>query len=88
MINRIKSLVEKGNKAMFSLLKQDRNLDLPLDCLLSAFDKMIVPILTYGCEVWGYEQLEIIEKLHLKFLTLSVGLRKSTPIIYGLWGIG
>jgi hypothetical protein len=62
IINGITSLVEKGNKAMFSLLKRARNLNLPIDCLLSAFDKMILPILSYGSKVWGYEDLEIIEK--------------------------
>ena len=34
---------------------------------LSLFDKMIVPILLYGSEVWGIYGYKEIEKLHLKF---------------------
>lgn len=31
------------------------------------FDKMIVLILLYGFELWGFENLCIIEKLYFKF---------------------
>jgi hypothetical protein len=49
---------------------------------------MIAPIILYGCEIWGYENLEIIERLHLKFLKFASGLRKSTPnfMVYGELG--
>ncbi len=87
-IQAVKSLTESATKAMFSLLKKARNVNLPLDCLLSAFDTMIAPILLYGVEVWGYENLDIIEKVHTKFLKLSTGLRQSTPnfMLYGELG--
>ncbi len=62
----MKNLVNKTTKAMFCLLKKTRNLSLPLDCTLNAFDVMVVPILLYGCEIWGYENVIIIEKVHLK----------------------
>ena len=25
------------------------------------FDRMVVPILLYGAELWGYEQIDLIE---------------------------
>jgi hypothetical protein len=31
------------------------------------FDSMIEPILLYGSEVWGYENLKFIEQIQLKF---------------------
>ena len=49
-------------------LRRSRQLDLPLDIQLELFETLIMPILTYGCEVWGFENLNIIEKLHLKYL--------------------
>lgn len=49
------------------------------------FDKMIDPISLYGSELWGFENLCIIEKLHLKFCKLVLSLKTSTPnfMIYG-----
>ena len=38
-----------------------------------------MPILTYGCEVWGFDNLNIIEKLHLKYLKYILGVKMSTP---------
>ena len=49
---------------------------------------MITPILTYGCEVWGYEDCKILEGLHLKYCKYILGLKKTTPnvMIYGELG--
>ena len=46
---------------------------------------MIVPIMIYGSEIWGFENMKIIERLHLKFLKLICPLRNSTPN-YNLYG--
>ena len=35
-------------------------LDLPLECQLDLFDKVVVPVLLYGSEVWGFEKLDLI----------------------------
>jgi hypothetical protein len=84
----IKDMVTTASKAMFCLLKRARNINLPLDIIIKSFDVMVQPILIYGCEVWGYENLPIIEKLHLKFLKLAAGLKSSTPtyMVYGELG--
>ena len=63
----------------YSLLRRSRQLDLPLDIQLELFDTLIMPILTYGCEVGGFENLNIIEKLHLKYLKYILGVQMSTP---------
>ena len=60
-------LSEQATKAMFSLLKKWRQFDIPVDLMLELFDKSVVPILLYGCEVWGFENIDIIERIHLKF---------------------
>ena len=31
------------------------------------FDKLIHPILSYGCAVWGFIQGILVERMHLKF---------------------
>ena len=65
---------------MHLLLKKIRSLNVPLDLQLKLFDHTIVPILLYGAEIWGFENTEIIEKLHNEFLRRITGLRKSTSI--------
>ena len=53
---------EKGNRAMFSLLRKRRQLQLPIDIQLQLFDVLVMPVLLYGCEVWAHEGTDIIEK--------------------------
>ena len=33
----------------------------------------------FGSEVWGFENLDLIERLHLKFLKYVLNLKSSTP---------
>lgn len=84
-----KHIAEQANKALFSLLRKIRNLSLPYDVQIDLFDKTIKPVLLYGCEVWGYGNCDIIERVHLKFLKIIFNLKKSTPsfMIYGELGI-
>ncbi|XP_071123898.1 uncharacterized protein [Mytilus edulis] len=48
-------LVQQARKAMFIVLRKARKLNLPIDMQLELFDTMVVPILLYGAEVWGFE---------------------------------
>ena len=72
--------VEQARKAMHVLFKRIRNLDIPIDLQLYLFDHVILPIALYGCEIWGFENSQIIENLHNDFLRQIINLRKSTPI--------
>ena len=63
-----KHLFDQANKAMFALLRRNGQLNLLLDIQLELFDSLVLLILTYGCEVWGFENINLIEKLHLKYL--------------------
>ena len=70
------------------LFKRIRNFDIPIDLQLYLFDHVILPIALYGCEIWGFENSQIIENLHNAFLRQIINLRKSTPIIYVVCRIG
>ena len=74
-----KHIVEQANKAMYLLFRRINNLNLPVDLQLKLFDHTILPILTYSCEVWGYENLDCIENIHCDFLRKITKSRKSTP---------
>ena len=49
---------------------------------------MVKPILLYGCEIWGFGNNDVLEKVHLKFCKMILNLKTSTPnyMIYGELG--
>ena len=51
-----------------------------LICSCIYFYHVILPIALYGCEIWGFENSQIVENLHNDFLRQITNLRKSTPI--------
>ena len=59
--------------------------DPDVNMLLNLFDKMVTPVLSYGCEVWGFHTSSAIERVHLKFCKLVLKVSKSTcnEMIYG-----
>ena len=71
---------DQGRKAMFLLLSKGRQLQLSLGTYLQLFEKMVLPVLTYGCEVWGFEKLDVLDKLQLEFIRYVLKLNKCTPI--------
>ena len=52
---------------------------------LDLFDKLVTPILNYGCEVWGVFQANSIERVHLQFCKRLLGVKKTTQndFVYG-----
>ena len=74
-----KHVVNQARKAFF------RNLDLSIACQLKLFDNLVVPILTYGCEIWGVGDLSGIEKVQTDFFKRILKVKQSTPsvMLYG-----
>ena len=82
------NLAEKASKAMYDILNKGRVHNLSVSCQLDLFDKIIIPMLTYGSEIWGYENIDILEKVHIKLCKLLLNLKTSTPnfMLYGELG--
>ena len=70
----------KLRKLIFAVYCRTNNLNLPIDLQLKLFDHTVLPILTYACDVWVYENLDIIGRVHTEFLRKITKCRKSTPI--------
>ena len=51
---------------MFSVLQSARNQNLPVHIILELYQTTILPI--YGCEIWGYEKLTILESCNMNVL--------------------
>ena len=83
-----KALATQANKALFSLNSLFEKVSLNVTEKLKLFDTMILPVLTYGSEVWGFHAAPDIERVHLKFMKRILGVRPQTTnvAIYGELG--
>lgn len=54
-----KHLCEQAHKAMYRVIRKIRQFNLPVDCQFDLFDNIVVPVLLYGCEILGYENIEV-----------------------------
>ena len=84
----IKHNIDKARRAMFSLLTKAGRLLLTIDIILELFDKTVLPVLLYGCEVWGHKNIQAIEIFYRKFLKMILKLNTSTSStkVYGEMG--
>ena len=58
-------LTQQGCKAMFSLRsKLKRFVDINSVVYCDLFNKMVMPVLLYGCEIWGFYPAKAIEQVH------------------------
>ena len=80
--------VNQARRALYCLISKARKLCLPLDIQCELFDQLVVPILLYGCEVWGFQKLDCIEMFHKKFLKSLLRVNRGTAncMVYGELG--
>jgi sialic acid synthase SpsE len=86
--NALEALRNQADRAMFALIGKCKKLCLPVDIQLQLFDALVKPILLYGSEVWGYENIILLERLQLKFLKILLNVNRSTTnnMVYGELG--
>ena len=65
--NMIAKQITQATKALYCMLTKARQLQLPIDVQCQLFDHLVLSILLYGSEVWGYEDLLQIDVFHRKF---------------------
>ena len=73
---------------MFSLISKSRRLSLPIDIQLQLFDSTVLPIMLYGCEIWGNGNIDVLDKLYLKYLKMVLWVHGKTcnNMVYGELG--
>ena len=71
---------------MFLLFSKIRNAHLPIYFSIKLFDQTVLPILTYGTEIFGFENLDtctcMLESVHNDFFRISLNTRKRTSTKY------
>ena len=79
-------LVSKGKKAVVMLNRAfQKYKEMTSNTYFTIFDAKIKSILLYSSEIWGYEKLHSIEKVHLKACKRFMGIPEITPnvMVYG-----
>ena len=79
---------DQAKKAMHLLYKRIRNLNLPIDLQIQLFEHTILPIALYGCEIWAFENTDIIEKLQnvfFRYITNSKKVHSPVYVICRAW---
>ena len=49
---------------------------------LNLFNSLVLPILFYACEVWGFNKAEQLDRMYLGFLKNLLGVRKTVPTAF------
>ena len=83
-----KKQISQANRALFSLRARQAKFKLPMDILFNLFDALVIPILLYGSEIWGYEKLAKVDIFYKRFLknTLRLNQQTSDCMVYGETG--
>ena len=74
----INAISNQAIRAMFGLKKIYKFELMDIASKLQLFDSVIVPILLYGCEIWGFNNISDIEKIQIRFYKNLLGLNKYT----------
>lgn len=77
-----KTLALQAQKGLFLIRKYCYACDgLPVDLQFELFDKMILPVLLYSSEVWGFMVANDIEKIHTRFCRYVLSVPSHKPTI-------
>lgn len=63
-----KHLCEQAQNAMYGVKIKIKCFNFPVNCQFDLFDKVILSLLLFGCEIQGFENLDIIKRVHFNFL--------------------
>ena len=77
--------VIQAKRALASIKSKKEKLQLPFDIYMNLFYVIVLPVLLYGCEIWGYEDCEDVEIFFRYFLknTLKLNRQTPSPMVYG-----
>ena len=80
--------ISQAKSAMFSLIAKAQRLNLPIDIVVELYDQLVLPILLYGSEIWGFSDISAIEVMYRILLRGILKLNRSTAncMVYGELG--
>ena len=87
--NCIKDRKVKAEKSMFGTLVKCKKNELDFELCLEMFNKIVLPCILYGSEIWGFNNIIELERIQLKYIKYLLKIKQSTPsvMIYGETGV-
>ena len=73
----MKQNIDTAKKARSEIENPSSRVDLQMKIRLHFFDSLISPILLYGCELWGYENMKQNEVFYRNFVRRMLKIGKS-----------
>ena len=70
----------QAKKATYSLIRRTRQLNLTFEVSVELFERLIIPILLYGSEIWGYEDPKQLQTTFNNIMRKFLRLHKTTPM--------
>jgi hypothetical protein len=83
-----KTLAQQAEKSMNCVRKLNYECNFSFQTSNEIFDKCVLPVLLYGCEIWGSDMHSSIENVLLKYcrIQLGVGSKSPSPAVRGECG--
>lgn len=73
-------LVAKGKKAVYLVSRVVQNCkEMSPSTFFNIFDTKVLPILLYSSEIWGYQRLDQVERVHMLACKRFLGVPLKTP---------
>ena len=70
----------QAKKATFSLIRRTKQLNLTFEVSIELFERLIIPILLYGSEIWGYECPKQLQIMFNNAMRMYLRLHRTTPM--------
>ena len=69
----------KADKAKYSLLAKGRQLNLTVDTFIELLENLVIPVLLYGSEIWGFSNPKQLQVMLNHTLRRFLRLHRTTP---------
>ena len=67
-VKAMRKQLDQARKTQFSMLIKCRKPELPIDMQCKLFEYMVIPVILYGCEIQGFQDIKMLEILYRKFI--------------------
>ena len=84
----LETISNQATRAIYGLKKAYKYELMDIETKLQLFDSIVTPILLYGSEVWGFENISNVEKIQIRFYKLLLGLNGSVSNVVTFGELG